>query len=445
MRKKQMIDICLIFTPITEMLIERLEAPMGLLYIATYLNENGFEAEVRDLSGIALENAEIPPAKWYGFVTYSTTYGRTLRVKELALKINPTAKTIAGGPHASSLPKDVIKDFDYVVLDEAESAVLNLLRGETPPPAIVFDETPTGARTSTNPRIIQGTPIWDLDSIPFPDYTLVDIKSYKRVVDGKASVSLLSSRGCPFKCKFCNSKIMGGGTRLRYRSPQNVFDEMVDLRDKYGTTAFRFQDDIFGLDVRWLRKLSEKLRPLGITYRSFVRAHQLAKRGFAEELYASGCRHVALGIESGSDKILENMVKGQTVKTGMEGIKKAKEAGLIVRIYLIIGYPGETWDTVQETVDFVRDAKPDEFAMYPFIPYPGTPLYYAPEDHGIYNMDKDFTKYFQAYEYKKSHFVYDLADYDRIELQKMKDYVDAELEKIKIPWYIDANQKGFHV
>lgn len=443
-----MSDICLIFTPIHEMEVERIEAPMGLLYLATYLNQNGFDAEVVDLSGYQLKDVTLPYAEWYGFVTYSTTYHRTLKVKEMALKVNPKAKTIAGGPHASALPKEVVKDFDYVILDEGESALLSLLRGEVSKQPVV-DFTPNQARSlislptiNEEPHILQGDPIWDLDSIPFPDYELVEIETYKRIVDGKKSLSILSSRGCPFKCKFCNSKIMGGGTRLRYRSPTNVVSEMVSLRDKYDIHAFRFQDDIFGLDRKWLQNFTEAVKPMDIRYRSFVRVHQCALSGFAETLYEGGCRHVALGIESGSDKILQAMVKGQTAETGRAGIARAKEAGLTVRCYFIVGYPGETWDTVHETLQFVKDTRPHEFAVYPFIPYPGTALYYEPEKHGIFNMSDDFTKFFQIYGDKKSHFVYDLEEYDRYELQKMKDYLVGELEEMGMAWYHEA--KGYH-
>jgi len=410
--------IILIHTPAPELQEDRLEPPLGLLYLATYLREHGINAQVVDLSG--QKRWEIPYSKYYGFSTYSANYRRTLQIKENY--INPNAITIAGGPHASALPEEVAKEFDYVIVGEGEIALLSLLQ---------------------NPQenIIIGNPISNLNQLPYPDYSLVDVASYKRKVAGKHSFSILSTRGCPYECLFCNSNIMGGHQRIRFRSPQNVIGEIETLLNQYNDVAFRFQDDVFGLSKRWLVDFTNLAKPLNITYRAFVRANQCAVDGFTDLLYEGGCKHVSLGIESGSEQILQAMQKGQTVEDGIKGIANAKQSGLIVRIYLIVGFPGETWDTVKETVDFVDKTRPDEFVVYPLIPYPGTPLYHSPQWYGLKNINGDFTKYFQIYGDKKSHFVYDLEYADRNELQAMKDYVVNELEKRKLSWAIDS--KGY--
>lgn len=417
------IDICLIHSPVYELKDQRLEPPLGLLYLATYLRQYGIKAKICDLSGIPKDEWEIPFASYYGFSTYSTTYNRTLEIKNIAKTVNPKAITIAGGPHASAMPSQTVNEFDYVVVGEGEIALKNIIEKKHCK-GIVF-----------------GDSIIDLDSMPFPDYSLINIDSYTRKVAGKRSFSIQSSRGCPHQCIFCNSVVMGGHKKPRIRSPKNVIREMALLKKNYGDVNFRFQDDLFASDFKWLKDFSCEAFDLDIKYRAFVRADRCAIKNYAYTLYSGGCRHVSIGVESGSDKILKIAKKGSTAKEMEEGIKACKKANLIVRIYLIVGLPGETWDTIKETVDFCKRIQPDEFVVYPLIPYPGTELFYFPEKYGIINIDKDYHRYFQIYGEKQSHFVFDYDGLDRHEMQRMKELVERELDKIST-WAVDS-KKGY--
>ncbi len=420
-----MIKLVLIHTQIPELYNDRLEPPLGLLYIASYLKERfrgNIKIDVIDLTGaIDIKNfTKIPFGNYYGFSTYTTTYNRTLEIKQSLLKINPKARTIAGGPHASALSDEVAKDFDYVVIGEGELGIEKILRG-------------------TNTNIISAKPLSNLDMLPMPDYSLVDMNSYNRIVNGKKSFSIVSSRGCPYKCLFCNSVIMGAHRPTRFRTPKNVLAEIKILREQYGDIAFRFQDDIFGLNIEWMEQFTKLIEPLRITYRAFVRASQCASDGFTDLLVQGGCKHIAIGVESGSDEILKKMNKQQTVEQCLQGIKKARGSGLIVRGFFIVGFPGETWDTIQETVNFFQKAELDEFTIYPFIPYPGTPVFHFPEKYGVKNISSYYPKYFQIYGDCLSHFVYDLIYADRNELQAMKDYLELEFEKTNSIWSLNSN------
>jgi radical SAM superfamily enzyme YgiQ (UPF0313 family) len=145
-------------------------------------------------------------------------------------------------------------------------------------------------------------------------------------------------------------------------------------------------------------------------------------------LKAGGCRHLSFGIESGSDKILKAMGKGHTVEQIRLGMKNAKDYGVLRRIYLIVGFPGETWDTIKETIDLVKDIKPDEYVVYPLIPYPGSTILMDAENFGLRNIDKDYSKYFQIRGHEESEFVYDLENADRNELQAMKNHLISEIK-----------------
>lgn len=417
----------LIQTPCYELEDDRLEPPLGLLYLATWLNKHGHRAQVVDLSSTPPGQWAdiIPPADIYGFSTYTTTYHRTLNVAQTVRKIKPRAWTVAGGPHASALPETVAGDFDFVVVGEGEQAILRLAR----------------ARECREhlPHILREPPIADLDTLPFPDYSLVDVGSYRRVVDGRPSLSILSSRGCPYRCIFCNSVVLGGGQRVRFRSAGNVAEEIRILKAVWGIGSFRFQDDIFTLNQPRLREMTAMLQDEGITYRCFGRVDRCS-REVTDLLYKGGCRHIAFGVESGSQALLDRMKKDQTVDDIRKGIANAKASGLIVRVYLIIGFPGETWETVQDTVDLMLECGPGEFSVYPLIPYPGTPLYQQPEVFGIAAINPDFSKYFQVQRGRDTGYVLRTQTLDEETVAHMRAYVIKCLEPA-IVWSGDS--KGY--
>jgi radical SAM superfamily enzyme YgiQ (UPF0313 family) len=355
----------------------------------------------------------IPVADVYGFSTYTTTYHRTLEILQIAQRVNRRAWTVAGGPHASALPEQVAHDFDFVIVKEGETALLNLVR--------------TLTRGESPRRILNEAPLADLDLLPFPDYSLVNVSSYRRVVDGKPSLSILSSRGCPYRCVFCNSIVMGGHQRVRFRSATNVVAEIQQLKAAWGVTSFRFQDDILTINLPRLRELTTRLSREAITYRCFGRA-DLCTREVVDLLREGGCRHIAFGIESGSQFILNRMRKGLTIERIRQGIAAARAAGLIVRVYLMVGFPGETWQTIQETVDLMLECAPDEFAVYPLIPYPGTPLYQNPAEYGITYINPEFSQYFQVRRERGTGFVFRTADLDENLIADMRAYLIERLE-----------------
>jgi radical SAM superfamily enzyme YgiQ (UPF0313 family) len=338
-----------------------------------------------------------------------------MQILRLIKAANPTVRTVAGGPHASALPQQVAKDFDHVVVGEGENAILRLM-----------DDIASGRMSSP---ILREPPIADLDTLPFPDYSRVDVSSYHRVVDGSPSLSVLSSRGCPYDCVFCNSIIMGGGQRVRFRSAENVAKEIRELKAIYGVTNFRFQDDIFTLNLPRLHKLTTLLQTEKIIYRCFGRVDRCS-RETADLLVAGGCRHIAFGVESGAPVILARMRKWQSVEDIRRGIANAHAAGLIVRVYLMVGFPGETWRTVEETVNLMLECRPDEFSIYPLIPYPGTLIYEQPERYGIAAISDDFSQYFQVRRGRGTGYVYRTPDLNEQIVADMRRYVIERLEPV---------------
>lgn len=384
-----MIDICFIHTPVPELLDDRLDPPIGLLSMATVLTLNGYDVKVLDLSGIPESEWDFPQAGWYGFDTYTASYNRTVRIKDMIKVLYPDAMTIAGGPHATVLPGDVYSEFDVVVTGEGEEVVEGILQGNYN-------------------GIIRPNPV-DLNAIPDVDFSLIDMTSYNRKFQDKVSFSIFTSRGCPYNCGFCS------GVRKYRRLPvERVVQHIVDLLDQYGNISFRVKDDLFASSGRWLKQFSEQVPD--IEYSCNVRADM---NPIVPGLLAStGCIWACIGIESGSDEILSNMGKRTTRQQNIDTIRILQAEGINVLAWIIVGYPGETWDTVRETVTMLQEAPPDRVTVYPLIPYPGTKV-----SQEVKIIDKDYSHYFYIHGNRESGFVYETEDLTVSEIKSMWEYV----------------------
>jgi anaerobic magnesium-protoporphyrin IX monomethyl ester cyclase len=414
------VSACLVHTPCLELRDDRLEPPLGLLYVATSLNAHGHRTELCDLSALDEPDLDrrIPDGRdLYGFSTYSVNYGQTLALMRAAKRRNPRALFVAGGPHATALPRAVAADgFDLVVTGEAERTMVE-----------VAAEVGRGGRPA---GIVDGVPPAPLDDLPFPDRDLIDLAYYSRQVDGQQCVSLLASRGCPYRCTFCNSNIMGAGKPMRYRSPENVVAEIREVGRRYGIRHFRFQDDIFTIHRRRVEELTAALAAERIVYRCFARINTCAEHpDVPQMLRASGCVHASFGVESGSPRILAlaAMYKSQTPDQIRRGLVHAWRAGLRSRIFLIVGYPGETDATIAETLALVKDCPWEEFSVYPLIAYPGTPLHDRPADFGITHIDTSYSDYLQIGRNFKAGFTIRTATFDEHQVRRWRDRVIAEL------------------
>lgn len=415
---RRKISVCFIHTPCVQLRDDRLEPPLGLLYIATAVHAAGYRVEMVDLSANSPADLDrLIPDDFdvYGFSTYSVNYGLTCELAASVRLRNRSAILIAGGPHATALPADVAADgFDVVITGEGEISILDVL------------ETITAGRTPES--ILRGKPADPLDNLPFPDYDFVDLNTYTREVDGHRCVSILSSRGCPYPCSFCNSNIMGAGKPMRYRTPGHVITEIRSIKRKYGIRHFRFQDDIFTINIKRMRELAPLLAEECITYRCFARINSFTPE-MAQLVRSSGCAHVSFGVESGSPKLLSKhaMHKGQTPEQIRQALESAHAAGLTSRIFLIVGFPGETDETIDETLSLVKQCPWNEFAVYPLIAYPGTPLHDRPEEFGITYIDRNYTDYLQIGKNFRAGFTIRTTEFDEHKVREWRDRVIEEL------------------
>lgn len=399
--------VCLIQSPVPELLDDRLDPPVGLLYMATLLNRYGEEALVVDLSGIPQEQWEqnIPDADFYGFSTYTASYHRTLRLLDRVRRVNPNAGTIAGGPHATARPAEAIGSFDHVVVGDGARAIVGIVSG------------------ALGGGIIAGDPVVYLDELPYPDYGLVDIASYNREFEGKFAFPIFSSRGCPFRCAFCSASVTSCGSMVRRRTPENVVGEIESLRDEYGDVAFRFKDDLFGTSLPWLGSLAPILPD--IEYSCNIRGN--CRPEVLDVLRATGCKWVCVGAESGDNSILRAMNKGLVAEQTERTVREAKNRGMKVLGWFIVGFPGETWDSVKRTVELIERANFDKVVVYPLIPYPGTAVGDNPDAYGIRIVDRHYSHYFYIEGDYEAGFVYETDDLSPGLIREMRQYVIENL------------------
>jgi len=359
--------IVLINIPCPNILDNRLEAPLGLLYIQSYLNHEGYDCIVHDCAIHGQDVKDIPIADAYGFSTYTNNYNKCLELSHKLRIRHPNSIHIAGGYHVSSIPEECIREWDHLVIGEGESAVLDCL----------------GLKHSDIKR---------LDDLPFPIYNKEVLDRYSRTNDGQKVVSILCSRGCPNRCNFCNSSVFKL-SKYRSRTVDNILRE-VDSLAEMGIHSIKINDDNFLDVVDSPDILCKSLGERNVKYRIMTSAPSMTTDN-AIMLKETGCYYVSIGIESMSDKMLKAMNKPSSVDENINSINNAKRAGLRLRIFVLVGFPGETDETVSETTKILKSLDYDDIGIYPFVPYPGTDVWNNPRKYNA-SIDKDFCNYISA-------------------------------------------------
>src|SRR5690606_5212792 len=234
------------------------------------------------------------------------------------------------------------------------------------------DSAGQAVRTARRPDIR------DLDALPFPAWDLVDVDRYRRIWrerHGYYSMNMVTTRGCPYHCNWCAKPIWG--QRYNVRSPENVVAELKWLKETYQPDHIWFADDIMGLKPGWIERFADLVEEhdARVPFKSLNRVDLLLRGNVIEALKRAGCRTVWVGAESGSQKILDAMEKGTTVEQIYEATRRLHEVGIEVGFFLQFGYPGETWEDIELTLQMVRDCRPDDIGISVSYPLPGTRFY----------------------------------------------------------------------
>lgn len=375
--------------------------PLGLAYLAAVLEENNIEVKILDMCVEKLDPKLFDWSDILGITSSTPSINQTFKIAKEAKQINPNIKIFLGGPHPSALPHECNKDFiDGVVVGEGEYTFLEICK------AIEKNKQLTKIKglyigTKFTPR----EQIKDIDSLPFPAYHL--FKYPEKYGNAQPFLSnktpcgtIMTSRGCPFKCLFCFKGIYG--STFRPRSPENVVQEWKFLVEKFKVKEIAVQDDIFNFDIKRAEKIFQLLKrekldipwvtPNGIK-------PNFLNRDFLLKMRKAGCYRTAFGVESGNQEILNKMRKGTTLKMISNAFKLCREAKIKTMAFFILGMPYENRKTMQDTIDFAKKIDPDYSQFCIAAPFPGSELYNLIKSKGKLLID-DYSKYDQMAEGK---------------------------------------------
>lgn len=374
--------------------------PLGLAYIAAVLERDGYtDIKIIDMrtSKISIDKigdhiSNFKPDIIGMYVTTGQVISAT-KIIEIIKSIDPKILCVVGGPHPSVLPEETLKETktDIVVLGEGEITMLELVKA-------VEKKRPLnkvlGLYYKNNDKIIftgRRPNIKDLDSLPFPArHLLPDISLYSdshSIHESKIHAQVMSSRGCPFQCTFCDNSVYGN--TIRTGSAKNTVDEIEFLVNKYPIKEIRFFDDLFTANKKRVIEICDELakRNININWCCEARVTTVTPE-LLDIMKKGGCWAVSYGMESGSQEILDMLKKNIKLEEIERAVKWTKQAGLMVRGYFMIGLPGDNIETIKKTIKFAMKLKLDHVVFSLFSPYPGTEVYKNPDKYGVINAKK---------------------------------------------------------
>ncbi len=360
--------------------------PLGLAYLAAVLEREGHEVKAFDFGldpetplGEDVQRLVAFDPHLVGITAMTIVYHSVLDTAAL-LKAHLGRPIVIGGPHATLFPEPILNEtpvIDYVVRGEGEETILELVRvlesGDVEDLGAVRGLTYRlhGQPVSNPDRDL----IQDLDGLPFPARHLFELQRYGlRTPEGRPMFTVLSSRGCPYNCAYCFKGIVG--RTYRQRSPDNIIAELRQVIDRYGVRDFYFVDDLFTLDAKRLAALTEQLidANLDIRWQCLARVDRVNEE-ILHKMYAAGCRRIHYGIESGNEQILKHIGKGFTLEKVRRAVRWTREAGIQTKGYFMLGLPGDTEETMKQTVDLAVSLDLDEAMFSVTTPFPGTRLW----------------------------------------------------------------------
>jgi len=379
--------------------------PLGIAQVAAVIRESrDYDVGLLDAAALNLTIEETlgrirsfnPDIIGITAVTPSI-YKASLLAKAIR-KENPEGPIIIGGPHVTAVPEETLRmypEFDFGVVGEGEDTILELLsamRGERKlqdVKGILFREEDGRVRMTPRRPFIT-----DMDRLPFPAWDLLpDLDTYYRPpifsVKKLPSTSLVTTRGCPGKCTFCDTSVFG--QRVRGFSPEYVMSMITKLHDEYGIRDILFDDDCAPLLKSRFERILDMLAGSGLdlSWSCNARINNVTPE-LLKKMKRAGCWQIAYGIESGSQKILDFYKKGITVRQIEDALEWTKDAGIMTKGFFMIGNPLETIETMEETIRFARRVRLDDFQVTSFTPLPGSGVYPVAAQYG--SFDNDYRK-----------------------------------------------------
>lgn len=401
--------VLLINTPYTEVYskvptTEGMAPPLGLAYLASYIREHGHEVQILDAEALQIRLSElykhIANFDVVGVGSMTPSLKNTIDSLGIVKKVNPECTTVMGGPHLSAIPVETLNEYpviDVGVVGEGEVTFLELV-----------DSLENGSDLSNIKGIVYRDEekikltkrrelIENLDELPFLAYDLLPMEKYRPPAHhtsfaGKVKLRpfslFITSRGCPFDCTFCASKVVWG-KKVRFRSAENVLEEIDLLVNDYDVNCLEIADDNFTMNKKRMNEILDGLieREYDLHFNCLSRVDMIDEESLIK-LKEAGVYLIRFGVESGSQKVLDNMNKQVKVEQIRKAFELTKKAGIPSSASMIIGHPGETKDTFEESLKLVKEIEACAAHFFIAIPIVGTELYkIAKQKNLIVNPD----------------------------------------------------------
>ncbi|MBC7963176.1 MAG: cobalamin B12-binding domain-containing protein [Steroidobacteraceae bacterium] len=376
--------------------IFNLMPPLGIMSIAAVLEQNGIPVDILDcyaapapaeavLEAILLKRPDI-----VGFSCTTSSFMEGYRAAELLKQHSPEIITVLGGAHACTIGAALLDSFpaiDYLVIGEGEQTMLELAKSDGRNveniPGIAYRKD--GVGTLTDQREL----IADLDALPFPAYHLLPDfpKRYSLPLFSfptAPNTSIISSRGCPYSCSYCDRSVFARG--FRFNSPEYIIEHVTMLNKKYGIRHVFFYDDLFTFDRKRVARFCElkKQNRLNLTYNCIARLEHVDQE-LLTLLKDSGCWQVNFGIESGDPEVVKKHRKFFGLDEVGRKLQMVKEAGMRVKGLFMVGLPGEDEAAIRRTIEYALSLPLEEINVTKFTPFPGAPVYKTIREHGDFD------------------------------------------------------------
>ncbi len=367
--------------------------PMGLLYLAAVLEEKGYEVDILDMlvskcsrDKVRKKLEEFQPDV-VGITCVTMNYHRASDILRYCKETNEDLLTLIGGPHVTFNAAETLNEapwIDIVIRGEGELTMLDIA-GRKPLeqiPGIAYRSD--GRIHMTEDRGL----IEDLDALPQPARHMFPLSRYHALA---SHCSILTGRGCPFNCIFCVGSKMGG-RRARFRNPKLVVDE-IEQGLSLGFSEVNLEDDLFTLNHRHLNAICDEIinRGLQFNWSVFARVDTVNPE-VLKKLQKAGCTWLCYGVESGNQEILDTVKKKITLDRVRESVQMAKDAGINVLSSFILGLPGETRETLQETIDFAQELG-TYYGFHVMAPFPGTEVREKAAEYEVEILTHDWSRY----------------------------------------------------
>ncbi|GAB4581775.1 MAG: radical SAM protein [Anaerolineales bacterium] len=441
--------------------------PLGILYISSHLKAKGFDVKIFDTTFSSKDEfrAYIKRERPSLVGLYCNLMTRHNVVEMAQFCKDNGATVIVGGPEPVNYPEEYLnRGADIVISGEGELTLEELiphlakhgLGGDLRHISGILYRDQDGFLVQTPAR----EQIKDLSAQPFPDRGAIDLPRYVNVWrkhHGTGSVSLITARGCPYKCKWCSHSVFG--YTHRRRTALNTADELEHILTTYRPEIVWYADDVFTMNHRWLTEYNAELkrRNLRAPFETISREDRLNEQ-VIQTLAEMGCYRIWLGSESGSQRILDAMERKTSAEGTRNMAKLLKKYGIGVGMFIMLGYEGETMADLEETVHHLKQSNPDTFLTTVAYPIKGTPYYNEVQDRVIplkawnEGSDRDFTV---AGRYSRKFYRYatrwmvgevalaqQLANNKRNPIQLAKSFVNAKLGRLGMEFTKNQREEG---